>query len=295
MKKIFIWTHFDLDGVCSALVAKWAYPSYKVEYKAVAVLNFREELTKWLLNDSFDNYDKVFILDLDVIAHKDLIDKKNVMIVDHHCTLANTSCFENAIPIIKEAPSACLLLYKVFKKLYNVEFTEAQKKLIIYANDYDSYKLELPESRVLNAVFWGSNKSFDTFFNTFKNGFEGFTQQHLNIFKVHISEIKSIIKRATFFKYNNYKIEDKKYSVVSVTADKHMNDIADYVFKKYSPDIVMVVNIKSNRVSIRRKEGVDVDVSVIAEELCEGGGHPCSSGGIITPQFLEFTKKLKPI
>jgi oligoribonuclease NrnB/cAMP/cGMP phosphodiesterase (DHH superfamily) len=295
MKKIFIFTHFDLDGVCSTLITKWTFPKAKIEYRAIAAYDFRAEVTKWLLHNSFEDYDKVFFLDLDVSGHSDLIDKENVMIIDHHKKSIPADVFKNAVVIVKEYTSASKLIYKVFKKLYNIELTAEQKFLILLIDDYDSYKLQLPLSRVLNSIFWNTNKSFDSFLENFKDGFSGLTEQQETMFKIHIMDVREIISKSKFFKIDNYEVQGQKCKVVSGMADKHINDIAEHILKKYDADVIIVVNLKSNHVSFRRKYNSTVDVSKLAETLADGGGHEYSAGGIITPQFLEFTKQLKPL
>ena len=136
-KKIFCFFHHDLDGVITYLVTKWAHPGYKIEYKSVASVNFRQEMNQWCLEHNFSDYSKVFFLDLDVSDIADLIDHENVIIIDHHQSHVDNLKYKSAIPIVKEYSSACLLAYRVFRKLYDTEFTKDQKRLIVHGNDYD--------------------------------------------------------------------------------------------------------------------------------------------------------------
>lgn len=287
---MFCFVHYDLDGVITALVTKWAHPDYEISFKPIAAYDFRSELTKWLLHDSFSNYDKVFILDLDVIDNSDLVDKENVMIIDHHRKEFDKKKFKKAIVVEKEYSSACKLAYKVFQKLYNIQLTPEQKFLILLGDDYDSYKLDLPLSRVLNAIFWGTDKSFISFLSYFEKGFNGLTEQQEAIYNLHIMEVREILEKSLFFKG-----EYGSYQLVSTTADKHINDIAEHIIKKFKPDVAIVVNLKSDHISFRRRYDSKVDVSKIAEILGDGGGHEYSAGGVITKQFLEFTKTLEII
>ena len=54
-KKIFCFTHFDLDGAVSYLVTKWAHPGYKIECKALTLFDIRDGITEWLLNHNFSD------------------------------------------------------------------------------------------------------------------------------------------------------------------------------------------------------------------------------------------------
>ena len=293
MKKLFIFTHHDLDGAVCYLLTKWAHPEYTIEYKSVAMNNFRKELTTWLLHNNFGDYEKIFILDIDCLEDKDLIDRENVMVIDHHQTLLDLKAFKNAVVISKEYSSAVKLAYKVFKKLYNITLTEPQKKLIALADDYDSYKLQLTESRILNTVFWETNKNFNSFIKNFENGFSGFDKHQLAIYNIFLNELKELINKSSFFEAN-IKISNKPCKVVSTFATNYINDVAEYILEKFSADIAIVVNLKTDHVSFRRGK-TDVDLSKIASKLCDGDGHEYSSGGVITKQFLEFTNLLKPI
>lgn len=295
MKKIFVFSHYDLDGVVCTLLAKWFHPNCDVRYRAFAAFDFRKELTTWMLYNNFEDYETVYILDLDVLEHVDLIDKKNVVIIDHHKKLEERTQFKNATVIVKEYSSACKLAYKVFKKLYDIDLTSEQKQMVLIADDYDCYKLELPLSRALNAIFWGTNKAFESFLEIFNDGFKGLTEHQETIYKLHLLEVKEIIKDLNYFECD-YELNNQKIHIVGAMADKHINDIAEHIVKKFSPDVVIVVNMKSNHVSFRRRFDCTFDVSKLAEKLCAGGGHEYSAGGTVEEKaFLEFTKLLKPI
>ena len=189
-KKIFCFTHFDLDGVVSYLVTKWAHPGYKIECEPLSGTDNRYEIMQWLTKNDFSKYERVFFLDLDISNSIDLIDHENVIIIDHHKTHAENKNYKKAVAIVKEYSSACLLAYRVFKKLYNSNFTEEQKKLVIFGNDYDSYELQFPESRNLNIVFWNTQKSFPSFIENFSNGFFTFTKEQEAICRIYENDLE---------------------------------------------------------------------------------------------------------
>jgi nanoRNase/pAp phosphatase (c-di-AMP/oligoRNAs hydrolase) len=294
-KSIFCFTHFDLDGVVTYLVTKWAHPGYDIECKPLSGMDIRTEITQWMLTHNFEDYEKVFFLDMDVSDLADLIDHENVIILDHHKSHVDNMKYTQAAPIVKEYSSAALLAYRVFKKLYNTQFTDAQKTLIIYANDYDSYTLELKESKMLNVIFWNTQKSFESFIQTYADGFVPFSNQQLAIYRIYENELNKTISGLQVFQGVHADIDGEYRVVIATFADKHINDISDYLLTKYSADVVIITNLKSNHVSFRRPKEGTMRLEVFAKDIADGGGHEYSAGGAITPNFLEFTKTLKPV
>ena len=294
-KKIICWTHYDLDGVISYLVLRWTLGK-KIPYKTSTPRKFREDFTKWLVNHNISDYDQIFITDLDVGEHKDLIDKSNVFIIDHHETHEKNMDYKQAVSIIKKYKSAAELAYKAFKKLYNIKLSDAQKKLIILASDYDSYTLQIPESKKLDCVFWNTNKSFDSFIRNFSKGFYGFSLEQENIIKLHEQKIKRIKDSMNVF-YGKIKIQNQEQKVYATFANYNDNEISDILLNDFNADIAIVVNSKSNHISFRRPKNnkTNINLSILAEKLTNGGGHEYASGGELTNKFLEFTKLLQQI
>ena len=179
--------------------------------------------------------------------------------------------------------------------MYNKEFTEKQKELIVITDDYDSYSLKIPISHDLNSVFWGTHNAFPVLMEYFKDGFCPLNEQQLSIARIHDIEVKEIIEKAIFFKCEEFPFAKKKYTVISTLANKHVNDVSDYIFAKFKPDVVFIVNTKSNRVNLRRRNDIDINLAKLAEKLCDGGGHEYSAGGVLTENFIEITKNFKPI
>lgn len=294
-KKIFCFTHHDLDGVVSFLVTKWAHPDYKIDVKPINGSEARHEITQWLLYHNFEDYEKVFFLDLDVSDQLDLIDKDNVIIIDHHKTHVENKKYVNAKAIVKEYPSACLLAYRIFKKLYNTTFTTEQKTLVIYGNDYDSYINELPESRMLNIIFWNTQKSFDSFIDTYSNGYKPFIKEQIAICKLFEDDLAKLIKSLQIFTGMYADVDGEYRHIVATFADRHNNDIADHLLKTYEADVSIIINLNSKRVSFRRPKNGTMKLDVFAKDIADGGGHEYSAGGFLTLSFLELTKTFKQI
>lgn len=294
-KSIFCFTHFDLDGAVTYLTTKWAYPGYKIECIPLAGYESRQEITKWLLNHNFSDYEKVFFLDLDTAELHDLIDHENVIIIDHHKSHVDKMQYKSAIPIVKEYSSAALLSYRAYKKLYNTEFTEDQKKLIIYANDYDSYVNQLPESKMLNVIFWNTQKTFEAFINTYQNGFVPFTKEQLAIYRIYQNELTKTLSELKVYQGIYADVDGECRTVIATFAEKHINDVADHLMEKYDADVVVIANLKSKHVSFRRPKDGTMRLDAFAQDIAGGGGHEYSAGGIISEEFMNFTKTLKPV
>ncbi|MDD4110007.1 MAG: DHH family phosphoesterase [Clostridia bacterium] len=295
-KKIFCFTHYDLDGVITYLVTKWAHPGYKIDVMPLTGADIRYELQQWRLKHNFEDYEKVFFLDLDISEQKDIVDHENVIIIDHHKSHVDAMKYEKAAPIVKEYSSACLLAYRVFKKLYNTEFSNEQKTLIIYGNDYDSYANELPESHMLNIIFWNTQKSFDSFLENYSNGFRPFTKEQHAIIKIYENHLAETIKSLKVFQGIYADVDGECRVVVATSLDgQSPNDISDYLLKTYQADVSIIINTKTKHISFRRPKNGTMRLNVFAKEYADGGGHEYSAGGTITDTFLNFTKTLKPV
>jgi len=294
MKKYTCFTHYDLDGVVSYITLRWALGPFDSVQQSTA-RRFREDYTKWLINNNPDDYDKIYITDLDVSEHKDLIDRDNVFIIDHHKSHEENAGYKKATAVVKEYKSAAELIYKVFRKLNNLELTQEQKKLILYTSDYDSYELQLSESVKLNSIFWHTNKGFDSFVKHFSKGFYGYTVEQESIYKFYKEVIDRVREQLSVYS-GTFKIQGKERIVCAAFADKNINEVADFLLKDFNAEVALVVNTKGNHVSLRRpKTGSDVDVSLLSAKLCNGAGHEYAAGGEITEKFLQFTKLLKQV
>ena len=299
MKKIHCFFHGDLDGIVSYLIVKWAFPKENLTYTVIPTNSmFKDILTTWMTTNNIENYKQIFILDLDVCDSYDLIDKKNVFIIDHHEShTTNKPEHKEATVAVKVYSSAAKLTYKLFEKLFKLDTSKEQKALIALTDDYDSYKLSNPLSRDLNILYWSSQKKNETFISNFQLGFRGFTLQQKNIINIYKNDLKELINKLQFFQ-GELEIQGKNRKIVATMADAMINDVADYINETFDPDIAMIVNVASSHVSFRRSmtKNDDLDLSVWASEIGDGGGHKFSSGCILEHDcLLGLTKKLVPI
>jgi oligoribonuclease NrnB/cAMP/cGMP phosphodiesterase (DHH superfamily) len=294
-KSIMCFAHYDLDGAVTYLVTKWAHPGYKIEYMPISGTDMRYDIMQWRLTHNFDDFEKVFFLDLDMSSCQDIIDKENVILIDHHKTHEENMEYVYAKAIVKEYPSACLLAYKVFKKLYNTKFTKKQKILIAYGNDYDSYTNKTKEAKMLNIIFWGTQKSFPTFVENYSKGFVPFTKQQQSIYNIQLKEITKAIQNIKLFRTVFADIDGERRVILATFIDKHINDISDHILNTYNPDMVILINLKSKHVSLRRPANGTMRLNAFAADYLLGGGHEYAAGGALTEDFMNFAKTFKPL
>ena len=56
-----------------------------------------------------------------------------------------------------------------------------------------------------------------------------------------------------------------------------------------------MINLKNNRVYLRKKREVDLNLGKFAKKICNGGGHEYAAGGELNENVLALSKKFTPI
>jgi oligoribonuclease NrnB/cAMP/cGMP phosphodiesterase (DHH superfamily) len=285
---ILIITDNDLDGACSALLFKHILSTYdgSVEIIEVADSNISSKMKYYYERSHL--YKKIIILDLyipDNIAN--IVDIAKTTIIDHHEShLKVKDRYSHAKVIIENAPSTAILIYKLFKA--KLESKKELIQLIEIVNDYDSYELKTKDSLKLNAIYSSyNNPRVDNFISSFYDGMRPYNQQELNAIKIYFNKFNEQIHKPL------YKGFIKDYSVIGVFADFAINEVAHYFLKKTNYDICIVVNLASQHVSFRKKKTCPAKLNILAEALCNGGGHEYASGGKINNKFLQFANTLQ--
>ena len=292
--KIAVWTDNDLDGACSALLIRHLYKSKATDIyiKEVSDESFIGEYKGWVSTIGRD-YDKIFITDLfvsdDLLPY---VDKSNVVIIDHHQThFEKKDRYKSAKPITKMYSSCAKLIFDKFKQHFDKPLTKEQEQLVVLVDDYDNYTLVHSDTLKLNAVYSAYNKPrVEKFIIRYENGFQSFSILEQNAIRLAFNKLKDLSESCMYYTGNL-----KGFKVVSVMADHSINEIAHYAIKKHKADIGIVVNPSTQSVSFRKnKQTCNIDLSKLANLLCDGGGHDYASGGKITDRFLKFTQSLIP-
>ena len=171
-----------------------------------------------------------------------------------------------------------------------VHLTDEQLLLIKYIGTYDWYNTQYKESLKLNAIYYNLNSpKTENFISAFSDGFRDFTVHEKNAVKLYFRKFKDQIENGSVFKG-----VIKDYNVIATFANYAVGELAHFLIKKYDADIGIIVNSQAKLVSFRRSKLSDVDVSILAKKLCDGGGHASAAGGKLTEQFANFTKQFKP-
>lgn len=292
MKKILIFTDSDLDGAGCAAALKWLLPkTYDITIMPTTISKFRNELLDWLKTDKLSNYDLVFICDLDTTELSELVDFNNVYIIDHHES-HNPLIYKNCKTHIINATSATLLIYKLF--LENKNISKEKIALIKLIDDYDSFNLKYKQSKELNIIYWSltGNRPIK-FYEIFNEGFKGFDKFQINTINNYQQKLNKLISSIQLFK-GIVNFENKQYNCLSTIVDSCINDVGEYIYKTYNTDIVFIVNLKSNVVSLRKNPNCNIDLSKLAKQIGNGGGHTTAAGCPLNDQFMELMKNFIP-
>ena len=298
--KIYVFTDFDLDGVASLLMLHWALGAKpgQLVFKTTTVTNFRKDFLTFLDQNNANDFDKIYILDLDVSKHSDLVDRKNIEIIDHHLSHVKAlDVYKIAKTIVKETTSCAKLMYNTFKD--KVELSKTQKYFIGLADDYDCYQFKLPETYELNCLYTNTQKTStkhraEIFLEKYYKGFYSFNSQEKFIIKEFVDRKNRAIANLEIF-HGNVSIGGKERAVYGTTGNKFVNEICDHMLNTHPADIVFFVNADNSHISFRKSKNCEVDLSKLAAKMCDGGGHEYAAGGKITESFLNFTKLLTPL
>lgn len=290
-----IYTHNDLDGAVSLLVFLWAFPDAHIKWKSIS--NLQIDNLKLDLDEAV-NPCSTYILDL-ALRESFLpdLDRDYVTFIDHHETSESfVGHFKNAKIIYENLSSNALLMNKTFKGGNFLPRNDKQKTLIALADDYDCYKLQIPESYDLNILFWSQYKNnFSKFIKDYQEGFKGFSPEQKRAIAYIKKNAEEESSKLNLFS-GSLTIGGKKKTVLAALTDKFSSIIMDVLIKRYDPDLFFFINSKSEKVCIRQPQKKDpINVGDFAEKICDGGGHRYAGGGVITPTFMEITKNLSPL
>ena len=289
---IQVWTDTDLHGAGSALMLKWLYKDAEAfNINDVSEYTFTGRFKGAL--QTLDHYDRVYIVDLNLTPDQiKLADRSNVVVIDTHSShIKNKHLYSKAKTILEGYPthgyrSTIDLISEKFGD-HLLHLTNEQLLLIEYIGTYDWYDIQYKESLKLHAIYYNLNyPKTEKFISAFSDGFREFTVHEKNAVKLYFKKFKDQVESGSVFKG-----VIKNYNVIATFANYAVGDLAHFLIKKYDADIGIIVNSQAKAVSFRRSKDCNVDVSVLAKKLCQGGGHAASAGGRLTEQFANLTKQ----
>ena len=288
---IIIFTDTDLDGAGSALLLNRLYEGHDVitvETTEATILN--EFKSRW---NTLDHFDKIFVCDLCLNEEQaEAINRDNVVVIDHHeLHVPFASKYTKAKSVVTEYSSCTKLIADKFKSKLNLD--SRLEALINLIDQYDSWSFDFPnelEPARLNAIYYTYNKpKWEKFITSFKDGLREYTIHEKNSIKLFFKKFAEQLNSPKFV--GNV----KGYKVISTFVNSHINEVGHYLVNKYNTDIAILVNLDKHLVSFRKNPGCKADLSVIAVNLCEGGGSHKLAGGKLTEKFMNFTKTFQPL
>lgn len=289
-----VFINKSLDGAVSLLTFLWSKPKSIISFKEIgsSELIVAKDQLKHTLNTP-DVYFLGLALNNNFLPE---LDEPYITIIDHHKgSDKHINNFKNCKTLCKEYSSSSLLVRKLYSET-SPELTEKQKKLILLADDYESFKFDFKESFDLNLWFWSQYKNnFAKFIKDYKEGFTPFTENQKNqidqIKTQLVNESKKLQKFAGFLEIKG----DKKHTL-GVLSDNFNGLIFNSIIQNSQYDLYFFINPKTEKVVIKQKRSNNlIDISKFAEKFCEGYGYSYTAGGKLTPLFMELTKNLKPL
>lgn len=291
--QIYVFTHTDLDGVCSYLVLCWVYGK-KLNVIGTTPRTLEQDFLQF--KSKHETWEKLYFLDLDVSKIGHLIDHKNTLIFDHHKT--NIYQYKNAITKIYNETSCAKLLYNTFfnNELINKKLTKAQKMLVALADDWDSHSNSTPMSKKLNIVYHSMSNKFNSFVEDYYNGFRSFDKFKENIVLLYNKHEAEYLNTLTPF-FGSIEFQDEKdVKVGAVFCNKFVQECCDWMFSKFDVDVAIAVMVEQKRIAVRRSpRNQTIDVSQLVQRISSGGGHAAAAGGELTEPFIMFTKQLRTL
>ncbi|MEM2907948.1 MAG: DHHA1 domain-containing protein [Candidatus Hadarchaeales archaeon] len=309
-----IITHVDVDGICSAAIAKIAYPEADVEFEEPMTLGKR-------LRALPPDWGTVIILDLgiDVVQKeeiknifRELSKSRKIIYIDHHplppgINRRTLRChaFVHATDV-----STSELALKYFKPPDSLEY-------IALLGAIGDYQQHTPTMRRLMARHYWRTAYLETFLlegalevsrgdTYFRRGLVKGLSQGL-----WPSDIRELLSRAylglsqemmlkSYVKRNARKIA-RNIAVVNDVPFMATGKAASYLVQVTDAEIGIATFLDGNfvRLSARRAKDSDVNLRKLIGGAASkvgglGGGHPAAAGGVVrVEKFKDFLKALK--
>jgi hypothetical protein len=285
----FIFANSDIDGSLSYLFLRWI-TNAQIPYKTSSLFTIEQDFNDWYRKNG-ENYDRVYLLGIDVTNCLNFVNKDNVIIFKHQSPINKLTTAK--IITDEKSNSTSMLLYNKFKK--KVSLCDSQKLALLLVNDIKKYTFELPQSRDLDILYKAyTGDKLLKFTTDFNGGFTGFLDKHRALINLYKKGIHNAIKELKIYK-GVLPFKGEQYNVISTFADKYVNEISDKLLDHFESDICFVVNVDKNRVSFRRSPKCEVDLNVLAEKVAFGGGYPYAASGTLTDDFITITKLFKQV
>lgn len=306
--KILLISHIaDLDGVMPVILTDLVFDDY--DYQLLDVGEVEEYMLSSLENNSFDEYDKVFMVDLCVSENiANMIEnstlKNKFLVLDHHIGNIdlNKYSFINVIDEvngIKESGTS--LYYQYLLKHYPNDLLMRNSvnymvSLVRLGDTWQWKEFNIPEARELGTIlnYYGNDR--------FINNYIAFLRKNREFYFNEAEKVLIESDNSMRDAYIEHAKEDmiirniKGYRVGIVFAERYRSELGNSLAETFidTVDLIMIINI--NRSISFRCVKDDVDVCKFAE-IFGGKGHKKASGAPLPINFKEdmIEKLLKEI
>ena len=296
--KVFLISHIaDADGVMPVILTDLTFENY--DYKLLDIKDVYTFMNESLDNNLFDEYDKVFMTDLNIseelaekINNSDF--KEKFQVLDHHIGAINLNKFDFE-KVVDEAngmkESGTSLYYKYLLTYYpndllNKNSVKYMVNLVRLGDTWEWKKYNIPEARDLSTIlyYYGNEEFIDNY----------------KIFLRENNEFYFNKMENTLLKIDRYKKEDyinimkdkvvirniNGYKAGIVFAESYRselgNDLSEYYKDKI--DFIMIINL--NRSISFRCVKDNINLNEIAN-LFGGYGHQKAAGAPLKEDLYE--------
>ena len=308
--KVFLISHIaDADGVMPVILTDLAFENY--DYKLLDIKDVDTFMNESIDNNLFDEYDKVFMTDLNVseeLAERiNNIDFKNKFIVlDHHIGSMDLNKYD-FITVVDEAnnmkESGTSLYYEYLIKNYPNDLllknsVKYMVNLVRLGDTWEWKKYNITEARDLSTIlsYYGNEEFIDNYkmFLRENNEFY-FNKMENTLLKI------DRYKKEDYINYIKEKMVIRNingYNAGIVFAENYRSELGNELSEIYKDKIDFVMIINLNRSISFRCVKDDIDVNEMAK-LFNGGGHKKAAGAplkdntyeILIDEFLKINKK----
>lgn len=269
--KVLNITHFDLDGVSSAIVLH----NYFKDVKSVPLGYNRLDSTiaKVGVDPNYSGFDAIITTDLNLKQHHvDHLSSQGIPYIhlDHH---QDTDGVHNGKNIIVDTTKAGAMVTRDFVQDVLGGDMSHLEDLIKYTDDYDRWVHALQWSKPLNYLF--DMHGFGGFLNRFKGGFkpEELTKgekRYLIDKETAINEYWTAVKETMI-------LSDSTKSAIIFTDPAFVNEMCDRTLRGYQneppvAEFCFAINTRSWKVHLRISPE-DFNVGKFLVGLDIGGGH----------------------
>lgn len=309
-----IVTHRDVDGICSAALAKIAYPKADVEFEEPFTLLSR-------LRALPPNWKTIIILDLGIDAvekeeirnlFRELAKSREIIYIDHHPVPPGINRKSLGCSAFVHETDICTseLALKYFKPPESLEY-------IALLGAIGDYQQDTPTMRRLMSRHYWRTVYLETFLLEealdVSRGDDYFRREVVNGLASGLwpSDIRDLLGRAylgltqemmlrSYVKRNVKKIA-KNIAIVSDVPFMATGKAASYVVQVTDAEVGIATFLDGDfiRLSARRARGSEVNLRRLIGDAAasiggSGGGHPAAAGGVVRAEkFKDFLRALR--